>query len=66
MTIKIGDAEIIVPQFITVELNKKKNRKLFDNFLRDVLTAQGQRIRSVLKVEKDMFQELLKGMKPQG
>jgi hypothetical protein len=69
MTIKIGAAEITVPEFISTELTKKKNRKLFDGFLRNVLAAQGQRIRSALKVdhEKDkeqwgVFDKLLKGM----
>jgi hypothetical protein len=69
MTIKIGTTEITVPEFISSELTKKKNRKLFDGFLRNVLTAQGQRIRSALKVdhEKDkeqrgVFDKLLKGM----
>jgi uncharacterized protein YaaW (UPF0174 family) len=64
MTIKIGDTKIIVPQFIAFELNKKTNRKLFDNFLCDVLTAQGQRIRSTLKIEQNLFEKLLKGMGP--
>jgi hypothetical protein len=69
MTIKIGTTEIPVPEFISGELSKKKNRKLFDAFLRNTLAAQGQRIRSVLKTEyekdknqRDMFERMLKGM----
>jgi hypothetical protein len=69
MTIKINDTEIPVPEFITSELSKKRNRKLFDNFIRNVLTAQGQRIRQTLKAEydkdknrQDIFEKMLKGM----
>jgi hypothetical protein len=69
MTIKIDTSEITVPEFISNELNKKKNRKLFDGFIRSILFAQGQRIRSVLKTEyekdkkqQDMFERLLKGL----
>jgi hypothetical protein len=69
MTIKIGAAEITVPKFISSELVKKNHRKLFDNFLRNILAAQGQRIRNTLKAEyendkkqRDMFERLLKGM----
>ena len=69
MTIKIDTTEITVPEFISSELTKKKNRKLFDNFLYNVLTTQGQRIRNVLKAEyeedkkqQDMFERIfLKG-----
>jgi hypothetical protein len=69
MTIKIDNTEITVPEFIAVELSKKKNRKLFDNFIRDILAAQGQKIRKILKAEydkdknqRDMFEQMLKGM----
>jgi hypothetical protein len=69
MTIKIDCTEITVPEFITSELIKERNRKLFDNFIRTILTAQGQRIRKALTAEygKDkkvqgMFERLLKGM----
>jgi hypothetical protein len=69
MTIKIGTVEITVPEFITIELSKKENRKLFDGFLRNVLAAQGQRIRNTSKAEyekdkkkQDVFERLLKGM----
>jgi hypothetical protein len=69
MIIKIDNYKITVPEFISNELSKKKNRKLFDGFIQSILTAQGQRIRSVLKTEyekdknqQDMFERLLKGM----
>jgi hypothetical protein len=69
MTIKINDTEIPVPEFITCELSKKRNRKLFDSFIRNILTAQGQRIRNILKAEydkdknrQDTFEKMLKGM----
>jgi hypothetical protein len=69
MTIKIDCTEITVPEFISSELSKKKNRKLFDNFIRIILTAQGQRIRKALtaeydkdKKQQDMFERLLKGI----
>jgi hypothetical protein len=65
--IKIDTTEIIVPEFISSELAKKKNRKHFDNFLRIILAAQGQRIRNALKAEyekdkkqQDMFEQFLK------
>jgi hypothetical protein len=69
MTIKIDCTEITVPEFITSELTKKRNRKLFDNFIHTILTTQGQRIRKALvaehekdKKQRDMFERLLKGM----
>jgi hypothetical protein len=69
MTIKIDTTEITVPEFISTELTKKKNRKLFDGFLCNVLTAQGQKIRNALKKEyekdkkqREIFERLfLKG-----
>jgi hypothetical protein len=70
MTIKVDDTEIPVPEFITSELSKKRNRKLFDIFIRNVLTAQGQRIRKTLKNRydndknwQDIFEKMIKGMR---
>jgi hypothetical protein len=68
MTIKVGSTEIPVPSFISSELAKKKNRKLFDSFLRNVLAAQGKRIRDTANEEItrekqswEIFNRLFKG-----
>jgi hypothetical protein len=60
MIIKIDNTEIKVPDFITEALNKKKNKRLFDDFIQNLLTAQAQRIRKSVQETRNGFNEFLK------
>jgi hypothetical protein len=51
--IKIDNTEIKVPDFITEKLNTKKNKRLFDDFIQTLLTAQAQRIRKSVQETKN-------------